>query len=167
MIDKSTFVTVKGCINTKGEEIFIRALLDLHVIIISLIWIVHIKQIAHSHFIISFATFITVFSCKYLTNVFNNKSSCRYKLLAKKTPHCCLNLSSFKISWFSDSFYQCSPFMSVIWFHQKVLAQILITLASWMAFIESESSVITLNCSWLNSYDMSVIMDLHFVGRID
>lgn len=62
MIDESAFVAIKGSIDTQRKEVLIRALLHLHVVLIRLIRVIHVKQVAHAYLIIGLASLVAFLS---------------------------------------------------------------------------------------------------------
>jgi len=87
VIYKSTFVAVIGGIYAEWKEAIVEAFLNLLIIIVSLIFFVHVKEVAHSNLVIDFASFVAILCSEYLSHVFNYESPSWYSFKCYKSPH--------------------------------------------------------------------------------
>lgn len=166
VIDESAFVPMKCGINAQREKILRATILNSHIVLIMLIWVTHVKQVTHAHLIINFSSFIALPCCQDLSNVFNNECTRGYLLLSIETPHYSLEFFSLQMSCFPHTFDQGFPLVSILRLHQEIHAKVLITSATGVALIESQSSIVGLDCPVLDAYHSVILVVLSLVSWI-
>jgi hypothetical protein len=87
VVDKSRFVAMISSINAKREEILVAAFLDLHIILICIIWLIHIEEVAHTDLVINSASLVPLFGSEHFPHIFENIGPGWDFFQGKESPH--------------------------------------------------------------------------------
>jgi hypothetical protein len=87
VVDESGFVAMISCINAKREEILVAAFLDLHIVLICIIWLIHIEEVAHTDLVINSASLVPLFGSENFPDIFENIGTSWDLFQGEEPPH--------------------------------------------------------------------------------
>ena len=87
MVDEAGFVAVKHRVDTEREEFVVVSLLYLHLVRVTVLWVVHVKQVGQSILIVAGAPHIPLLLGHHFSFVLHDECTSRYFFKCKKPPH--------------------------------------------------------------------------------